>query len=477
METSDILETIRREAVSRHRETGGVPGIPLLRLKGQSAEGVKALLDQELMIRFFPFHIGRTGDFGRAFGEFPHLALADRQPYRISRRHAAFERRGKDLFIVDPASRSGSSVDGQRLGERVGGARERILTPGRHDLRIGDERSPLLFSVNVLLDDGQHLVSNHVRFRGQNMPVPLLYGRFCLQTEGVFSAFFEDHHKGLALANDLIQSLVAERGIIDPLFYFSAVPDAYDNVLVAHALNLAIYTVRLAAMIPIVEKDIARLALAALLHDVGMYQVPTEILNKRDPVTAEEHAVIQRHTTEGQAQLLRIEDLDPLVTLVALEHHERIDGRGYPRGIKTLSEYVELIAILDFFEALTHRRPQRGPITPHEGVRLLIALQKAIFSPAVLKLFLRGFSLFPVYSVVRLNTGEIGQVVATHPDWPLRPTIRIFFDHQGNREPDERKIDLATVHQIYIEQDISDGVFVDHYFKLDPTPPDKGIHL
>lgn len=470
MQETNLLETIRREAASRSPMLGNERGIPLLVLRGQTPESDKALLKQELVIRCFPLTIGRAGAFGPDFGSLPHLALNDDRPYRISRRHATVERRGQELFIVDPGSRSGSLVDGQGLGQAVGGIREWPLTRGRHRLRIGGENSPFLFSADVVFDDARFLVSNQVRIGEGSVPVALLYGHLCRQADRMFRTFFVDCSASLRQAEELIRFLLTEREMIDPLYYFSAVPDTLEEPLVTHALNLTLYAIRLARMIPVAGQDIPRLALAALFHDVGMYQIPPEIINKRDTITREEFGIIQRHSADGQARLAAIDGLDPLVPRVAMEHHERIDGRGYPRGLRSLSDFVELIAILDFFEALTHRRPQRGPVTPHEGVRMLLELQKEIFSPAVVKLFLKGFSLFPVYSVVRLNTGDIGQVVATHPDWPLRPTVRIFFDHTGKMERDERIIDLSEVNQIYIAQDISDRIFVDHYFQLNPKP-------
>jgi len=209
-----------------------------------------------------------------------------------------------------------------------------------------------------------------------------------------------------------------------------------------------------------------KFALAALFHDVGMYEVPRKIVHKRDLITLEEFEVIRRHPEDGERRLREVIAADELLRTVALEHHERIDGKGYPRGTKSLSRFAELIAMVDFFEALTHHRPQRGPVTPHEGMQHLIRLRHGIFSPATVKLFIKGFSLFPVYSVVRLNTGEIGQVMATHPDWPLRPTVHVFFDRNGQVVSNGKEIDLVKEKFIYIVKDISDRIFVDHYFRI-----------
>ena len=311
-------------------------------------------------------------------------------------------------------------------------------------------------------------INEQVRFGDRMVPVSALYSRLYQQTRMLFRHFFVDPRKSLEMAHNLVESMLNYPEAIEPLYYFSAVPAMYDDLIVTHSLNVAICIMKLAEAIPLPmgSEDRKRLAMAALLHDIGMYDIPTEIVNKRDMITAEEYELIKRHPVQGQIWLREAGNTDDLLPAIALTHHERIDGQGYPQGINALSEYAELIAMVDFFEAVTHYRPQRGPITPHEGIRGLIDLRKAIFSPHLLKQFITAFSLYPVYSVVRLNTGEIGQVVKTDRNRPLCPTVRIFFTRNGKAVSKRREIDLVKERHVYITKDISDRAFVDHYFKL-----------
>lgn len=466
MVQNNVLEVLQREIVPGKERKNNKQGSPVVILRGRNAKSSKALFDHELIIRYFPFHIGRTGNEKTTFRNEPDLALEDRKPYYLSRLHLILERRGDKIFLVDPLSRSGSIVDGKSLGEKIGGTREMLLLPGKHEISLGGGNSPFNFTIDTVIDDGNYAIHDNVRFGDHTVPVSVLYNRLCQQTSLVFSQFFKDSKQSFRMANDLVQSILKYPGIIDPLYYFSSVPEIFKDMIVTHSLNVTIYALKLAGTIHVAREDLTKFTLAALFHDIGMYDIPPEIVNKHDLITNKEFETIKSHPRDGRSRLMEIREADQLLPAVALGHHERVDGKGYPEGSKSLLEYVELIAMVDLFEALTHYRPQRGPVTPHEGMRMLIQLKDGIFRPSMVKLFIKGFSLFPVYSVVRLNTGEIGQVVATNPDWPLRPIVRIFFDPNGQAVSEGLEIDLSKMNFIYIAKDISDRVFVDNYFKL-----------
>lgn len=463
----DILEILEDEFDSETDADLVAESSAAVVLKGQNTRSRKALLNQELTIRYFPFRIGRARGGMTSFHDEPDLALEDPRPYRLSHQQVILERRGETIFVVDPKSRSGSWVNGRPLGGAIGGTAEFPLPPGKHDIRMGTDHSPFAFTFEVIAETGRTVAWNDIRFEDQPVPVSVLYQRLSRQTAAIFRLFSEGDGRSLATACDLVRSILANPGIVDPLYYFSAIPEPFFKDLIAtHSLNVTLYAIKLALTIPLDGEDLVKFALAALFHDVGMYEVPRKIVHKRDLITLEEFEVIRRHPEDGERRLREVIAADELLRTVALEHHERIDGKGYPRGTKSLSRFAELIAMVDFFEALTHHRPQRGPVTPHEGMQHLIRLRHGIFSPATVKLFIKGFSLFPVYSVVRLNTGEIGQVMATHPDWPLRPTVHVFFDRNGQVVSNGKEIDLVKEKFIYIVKDISDRIFVDHYFRI-----------
>lgn len=142
------------------------------------------------------------------------------------------------------------------------------------------------------------------------------------------------------------------------------------------------------------------------------------------------------------------------------------DGSGYPRRLRRLPDATELFAAVDFFEAVTHHRPQRGPVTPHEGMRMLKDMGRGVFRRQVVKSLLDAFSLYPVFSVVKLSGGEVGQVVRVHAHWPLQPVVRLLFDRRGGKVAPRREIDLLRDSR-FITRDISDRVFLDNYFRIE----------
>ena len=127
MDSNSILDTLQEELVRARRAAGHREGTTAVLLEGRNAASAKTLFGQDMMIRYFPFHIGRMGNRRTSFREEPDLFLEDRRPYRISRLHVTLERRGKEILLIDRRSRSGSIVDNILLGERLGGAGELSL--------------------------------------------------------------------------------------------------------------------------------------------------------------------------------------------------------------------------------------------------------------------------------------------------------------------------------------------------------------
>ena len=140
-----------------------------------------------------------------------------------------------------------------------------------------------------------------------------------------------------------------------------------------------------------------------------------------------------------------------------------------------ISEIAEFVAMVDFFESLTHVRPQRGLMTPHQGVKMLLELKKGKFSPGALKAFVDGFSLFPVGSVVQLSSGEVGCIVKTHIQYPLRPVVRILVDRAGRSVEGGREIDLLEDNLRAITKDISDQ-FTKDSPSVNTLAPDFDLH-
>lgn len=192
---------------------------------------------------------------------------------------------------------------------------------------------------------------------------------------------------------------------------------------------------------------------AGILHDIGLKDAPEFLLEKKGIISPEEQREIAKHPLQGFKRLRDIKEDYELISSIVLNHHEQVDGSGYPTGVRSFSEIVELFGVADFFESVTHHRPQRGPLTPHQGMKMLLGEQRDKFSPGVIKAFLSSFSLFPVGTRVKLNSGEVGRVVKTNPQWPLRPVIEILEGSDGRPIKGRKEVDLRKDKVLFIIED------------------------
>ena len=221
-----------------------------------------------------------------------------------------------------------------------------------------------------------------------------------------------------------------------------------------HATNTARLAMYVALRHGYEPSTVEAVGLCALLHDLWMERTPPELFTKAAPLTGDELRALQAHTTEG-AELLRAErGLDGLLRAVASavvrQHHERMDGSGYPDGLDEphIHHFARLLALAEAYEAMVTPRPYRAPRLPYEAMETLLleAFGKAgraeRFDRRLAAAFVRALSLYPIGSGVRLDTGETGQVVGANADDPARPHVRVLYGPDGRTLRRPRVIDL-----------------------------------
>lgn len=217
-----------------------------------------------------------------------------------------------------------------------------------------------------------------------------------------------------------------------------------DGYLFHHAVNVAILAGILGMSKGYNRQQLEELGVGALLFDIGMTQLPAELWNKKGPLTEEERKLMQTHTEKGFDLLRNRFDISLLSAHCALQHHERIDGHGYPRGLKAgeIREYAQIVAIADVYDALTSVRPYRNRYKPSEALEFLMAAGSTHFDLELVKLFVQHVSIYPVATTVMLNSGQIGVVSANHPKLVHRPTVRILRESDGKEVTSPYEIDL-----------------------------------
>jgi putative nucleotidyltransferase with HDIG domain len=172
---------------------------------------------------------------------------------------------------------------------------------------------------------------------------------------------------------------------------------------------------------------------AALMHDIGKVQTPQDVLNKPDKLTNEEFDIMQRHVVDGAHILRRTPEMPALAPIVAFEHHLRQDLSGYPRNIghRTLNLCTQIVSIADVYDALRSNRVYREGL-PSERIKSIMGKKEdPAFNQKLLRRFINLIGLFPIGTLVRLNTEEIAVVTHEHPSDPFRPQVKIIRDRDG----------------------------------------------
>ncbi len=224
------------------------------------------------------------------------------------------------------------------------------------------------------------------------------------------------------------------------------------------AVNTAILSVLVGATLKLDQLRLKTLATAALLHDAGMVKVPDAIITKRTNLNTEEIKKMRAHPLYSYQIISKVIGYPEEVGLIALQHHERWDGKGYPRKMseKKISVEARIITVADAFEAMVKEKPYRNSMIAYTAMRQLLNDNSRRFDSEVLKVFIKSIGIYPLGSYVLLNNGSIGRVIKVNESAPLRPAVRLLVDKSGKKyENDEGAIlDLTKESEVFIARAI-----------------------
>jgi len=229
-----------------------------------------------------------------------------------------------------------------------------------------------------------------------------------------------------------------------------------DNYLLAHCINVCIISIVIGEGLGYDRRRLQELGLAALLYDIGMVKV-MELSQKPGKLTEEEYKTLQEHPLTGAQFLGLSKDISSSIIYAAQQHHEQVNGKGYPKGLKgnQISEFAKIVAITDAYEALTHPRSHRERHNPYEALRELLK-NKDRFDYHFFKIFIQQIGVYPIGSYIQLSSGEIGTVLKVNKQFVLRPLVRIDADAQGRRFEEGKIVDLAASPTLYIKKSIEE---------------------
>ncbi len=198
----------------------------------------------------------------------------------------------------------------------------------------------------------------------------------------------------------------------------------YDAYTFTHMVNVSVLSVLIGMQLGLDKDDLFALGQGGLLHDVGKTKIDISIINKRGRLDTEELREIQKHPSYGQDIILQSEINDERIIAPVLQHHEKIDGSGYPYGLKDkkIHFFAKIAAVADIYDALTTVRSYKKAMVPYKAVSIILSMIKH-FDPKVIKGFVNLMGIYPVGTRMKLSNGEIAVVVETNITSPLRPIV------------------------------------------------------
>jgi HD-GYP domain-containing protein (c-di-GMP phosphodiesterase class II) len=202
---------------------------------------------------------------------------------------------------------------------------------------------------------------------------------------------------------------------------------AKDDYTYRHNIGVGVVSTMIGKWVKLSSDELQLLTLAATLHDVGKVKIPEEVLNKPDKFTDKEYELMKNHTVFGYEILQKADVTDPRLALVALQHHERTNGKGYPNGIsgQRMDYFSKIVAVADVFHAMTSKRVYRDAVPFYEVVKQLNSSKFGELDPEITSVFLQNIMTISIGNGVILNDGRKAKVVFVHPKDPIRPLIDV----------------------------------------------------
>lgn len=248
--------------------------------------------------------------------------------------------------------------------------------------------------------------------------------------------------------NEIVDEVVFSKNIFDHLISISI----YDDYTMNHSLNVMMLSAVIARNKHLSMDEIKKLAIGCIFHDIGKIFIPIEIINKPGKLTAEEFKIVKGHSEKGYEFLKNYTDLSATSIDIALCHHEREDGSGYPRELvgKEIHLYSKIASICDVFDALTSDRSYRRAAPVNEAMEYLLASSGDGFSVETIKTFAESINVFPKDTLVSLSDGREGIICEANNEIYSRPKIKIYGE--GNKEVRPYIIDLMDTNNVVIDK-------------------------
>lgn len=273
--------------------------------------------------------------------------------------------------------------------------------------------------------------------------------KICAKSKQAVTSMFKEARMGKALSSDDALPIVEEIStsvMRNPgaLIGLARLKDK-DDYTYMHSVAVCALMVALARQLGLDEEQVRQAGLAGLLHDVGKMMVPLSILNKPGKLTDAEFEKIKSHPAEGHKMLLEGSGIGDVALDVCLHHHEKVDGSGYPEHLtdEQISLYAKMGAVCDVYDAITSNRPYKSGWEPAESLRKMAEWSKGHFDTAIFHAFVKSVGIYPIGSLVKLESGYLGVIIDQTEKSLLKPILMVFFSIKSNCRIPPEIVDLS----------------------------------
>lgn len=275
--------------------------------------------------------------------------------------------------------------------------------------------------------------------------------RLCVQSKRAVMAMFQDARMGKAVNGEHAQELVEEIAASvqrhpNALISLVRLKNA-DEYTYLHSVAVCALMIALARQLGLDEALVREAGAAGLLHDIGKMHVPMELLNKPGRLDEQEFARVREHPQRGLDILLQGRQVGALVLDVCLHHHEKLDGSGYPHRLagEQISLFARMGAVCDIYDAITSDRPYKAGWDPAESIRRMGQWCGTHLDEQVFRAFVKCLGIYPVGSLVRLESERLAVVLEQHPEALLTPVLKVFYSIRTRAAIPQQVLDLAKL--------------------------------
>jgi putative nucleotidyltransferase with HDIG domain len=304
-------------------------------------------------------------------------------------------------------------------------------------------------------DAGPQALAGRFSGNASRVPVPIAEeleraAQICAAGRDAVTSMFQEARMGNTVdasgISDLVEEISSSVARNSSALISLARLKTADDYTYMHSVAVCAMMIALARQLNLGENVVRSAGVAGLLHDIGKMLVPHEVLNKPGKLTDAEFAIVKKHPVQGHQFLVDSNNIDPIVLDVCLNHHEKVNGSGYPNGLKgdVISVFAKMGAVCDVYDAITSNRPYKSGWDPSESLRQMGLWASGHFDLPVFQAFAKTLGIYPVGSLVRLKSGRIGVVMAQSKGTLTLPVVKAFYIVASKQRIPALTIDLSA---------------------------------